>query len=88
LDEVQRERLQALLTSERYQEVRPFMITTYERGKIDGRRETALLLLEAKFGPLSPEVKQRVDGLSPEQLCQVLLDLVKAQSLKELHLEA
>ena len=64
------------------------MITTYERGKIEGRRETALLQLEAKFGPLSPEVKQRVEQLSPEQLVQVLLDLVKAQSLKELHLEA
>ena len=72
------------------------MITTYERGKIEGRmegrvegqRETALLLLEAKFGPLAPEVKQQVEALPSEQLRQVLLDLVKAQSLKELHLEA
>src|SRR5262249_58174955 len=60
LDEAERQRLQALLTSEQYQEVRPFMITTFERGKIEGRlegriegrleerRETALLLLEAK----------------------------------------
>jgi hypothetical protein len=87
LEEAQRQRLQALLTTEQYQEVRPFMITTYERGRIEERRETALLLLEAKFGPLAPEVKQRVEALSAEQLRQVLLDLVKAQSLKELHLE-
>jgi predicted transposase YdaD len=95
LDEAQRQRLEALLTSEKYQEVRPFMITTYERGKIEGRiegrvegrRETALLQLEAKFGPLSPEVKQRVEALTSEQLGQVLLNIVKAQSLKELHLE-
>jgi hypothetical protein len=87
LDEAQRQRLEALLTSERYQEVRPFMMTTYERGRIEERRETALLLLEVKFGPLSPELKQRVVGLSPEQLRQVMLDVVKAQSLKELHLE-
>jgi hypothetical protein len=91
LDEVQRQQLQALLTAEQYQEVRPFMITTYERGKIEGRiegrRETALLLLEAKFSPLSPEVKQRVEALSSEQLSQVLLDLVKTHSLKDLHLE-
>jgi Domain of unknown function (DUF4351) len=68
-------------------EVRPIMITTYERGKIAERRETALLQLEARFGPLSPAVRQRVEGLSPEELRQLTLDLVKAQSLKELRLE-
>jgi hypothetical protein len=31
LDEAQRQRLQALLTTEQYQHVRPLMITTYER---------------------------------------------------------
>ena len=71
------------------------MITTFERGKIEGRlegrlegrRETALAQLEAKFGTLAPEVKQRVETLSLENLDQLLLGLVKAQSLKELHLE-
>jgi hypothetical protein len=63
------------------------MITTYERGRIEGRRESALVLLEARFGPLSPEVKQRVAALSPEQLWQLLLDFLRCQSLKELHLE-
>jgi hypothetical protein len=87
LDEAQRQQLQVLLTNKQYQEVGPFIITTYERGRIEGRRETALLQLEAKFGPLSPEVTQRVEALSSEQLRQVLLDLVKAQSLKELNLE-
>jgi hypothetical protein len=42
--------------------------------------------LEAKFGPLSPEVKQRVEALSPEQLHQLVLDLMKSQSLTDLHL--
>ncbi len=41
LDEAQR--LQALLTTEQYQEVRPIMITTYERGIIEGRQQMALL---------------------------------------------
>jgi hypothetical protein len=86
LDDAQRQRLQTLLATEQYQEARPLMITTYERGKIEGRRETALLLLEAKYGPLSPDVKQRVEALSPEQLHQLLLDLMKSQSLKDLHL--
>ena len=91
LDEAQRQRLQAMLTTEQYQEVRPFMITTYDRGKIEGqlleRRETALLLLEAKFGPLSPEVKQRVEALTSEQLRQLILDRDKVESLKELGLQ-
>jgi hypothetical protein len=63
------------------------MMTTYERGKLEGHRETMLLPLETKFGPLSATVKERVEALSPEQLRQLQLDFVKAQSLKELHLE-
>lgn len=87
LDETQRQRLEALLTTEQYQEVRPLMITTYERGKIAERLEMALVLLERKFGPLSPEVKRRVEALSPEQLLQVILERDQAQSLKELGLQ-
>jgi hypothetical protein len=79
--------LEALLATEPYQEARPLMNTTYERGRIAERRETALLLLEAKFAPLAPAIRQRVEALSPEELRQLTLDLVKAQSLKELHLE-
>jgi uncharacterized protein DUF4351 len=63
------------------------MITTYERGKIAGERESALRQLEAKFGSLSAEVKQRVEALPPDELRQLQLDLLKAQSLKELRLE-
>ncbi len=87
LDTGQKERLQALLTTEQYAEVKPIMITTYERGKIAGLRETALLQLEARFGPLSPAIRQRVEALSPEELRQLTLDILKAQSLKELRLE-
>ncbi len=63
------------------------MITTYERGKIAERRESVLLQLEAKFGPLAPVVKQRVEALAPEELRQLQLDLLKVHSLKELRLE-
>ena len=87
LDEVQRQQLQALLTTEQYRQVRPLMITTYERGKIEGLREVALLQLEEKFRPLTDEVKQRVAALTVEQLRQLLLDLVKPLSLKDLHLQ-
>jgi hypothetical protein len=63
------------------------MITTYERGKIAERRESLLLQLETKFGPLSPPVKLRLEALSPEELRRIQLEIFKAQSLKELRLE-
>jgi flagellar biosynthesis/type III secretory pathway protein FliH len=79
------------------------MITTYERGKADGkvegkaegklegkveeRCEITLLLLEKRFGSLSQEVQQRVAVLTPEQLRQLIIDLMKAESLKALRLE-
>jgi hypothetical protein len=87
LDDEAKERLQALLTTEQHAEVKPAMMTTYERGKLAGQLETALLQLEARFGPLSAAVRQRVEALSPEQLRQLTLDFVKAQPLKELRLE-
>ena len=59
------------------------MITTYERGRIVERRETVVRLLEAKFGPLSPAVRQRVEALSPKQLRQLTLDFAK-EALKDL----
>jgi hypothetical protein len=63
------------------------MMTTYERGKLEGHRESLLLLLEKKFGPLSSEVKQRVQALLPDQVRQLQLDVLTAQSLKDLQLE-
>jgi hypothetical protein len=87
LDPDQKARLQELLATEQYQEVKPIMQTTFERGVLQGERRTVLRQLEAKFGPLSAEVKQRVEALSPEEFAQLPLDLLKAKSLKELRLE-
>ncbi len=87
LDEAQKQALQALLNSEAFKEAKPLMMTTFERGHIEGERKMALLLLEEKFGPLPPTVKERVAALSPEQLHQLMRDFVKAQTLKELNLE-
>jgi hypothetical protein len=86
MDEAATQQLQALLTTEPYQDVRPIMITTYERGMIAGERRAALLQLEVKFGAVSPEVKQRVEALTAHQVQQLLADLLKAESLKELGL--
>jgi flagellar biosynthesis/type III secretory pathway protein FliH len=106
LAEAQKERLQALLHTEAYQEVQPLMKTTYERGLEQGiqrgleqgiqrgieqgieqgERRSALRQMEAKFGPLTPEVKQQVEALSPEALAQLQLDLLTAHTLEELRL--
>ena len=86
--------MQALLHTEAYQEVGPLMKTTYERGMsgiergiVQGERRSALRLMEAKFGPLSPEVKQQVEALSQDALAQLQLDLLKAQTLADIHLD-
>jgi hypothetical protein len=63
------------------------VITTYERGILQGQREVALRLLELKFGLLSADVRQRVEGLSLEQLDQLFLNFVESQSLNDLCLE-
>ena len=94
LDDGQKERLQALLQTDPYQEVESLMKTTYERGIEQGiergieqgERRLTLRPMEAKFGPLSPKVKQQVEALSPEALTQLQLDLLKAQALGELRL--
>jgi hypothetical protein len=91
LDEDQKERVRTLLHTEAYDEVEPLMKTTYERGIEDGieqgERRSALRFMEAKFGLLSPEVKQRVEALSPQALARLQLNLLKGQALEELHLD-
>ncbi len=86
LDESQKERVQALLHAETYREVEPLMKTTYERGIEQGERRSALRLMEARFGPLSAEVKRQVEALSPEALARLQIDILKAQALEELRL--
>ena len=67
------------------------MITTYERAyervKLAGQVELALLQLEAKFGPLSVEVKQRIEALSPEEFRRTMIAFATAGSLKDLGLQ-
>ncbi|MGO9918507.1 MAG: DUF4351 domain-containing protein [Isosphaeraceae bacterium] len=90
LDDAQKDRVQALLQTEPYQEVEPLMKTTYERGIErgieQGERRSAMRQLQAKFGPLSAEVKQQVEALSPEAVAQLQLDLLQAQSLEQLRI--
>jgi hypothetical protein len=44
-------------------------------------------LIEAKFGPVPPQLKQQVEALSPEALTRLQLGLLKAQSVDDLRLD-
>ena len=79
LNDTDRARIEALLGTKPFREVEPLMITTYGRGKLDGRtegeakgrtegrtegqRETVLCFLESKFGSLPRDVADRVAAL-------------------------
>jgi hypothetical protein len=99
LDEQQIQEYEQLLQTEPYQEVRPMMTTTWEKGLAEGRtqgraeglaegrREMVSMLLENRFGPLSPAVRARLDAWPVEQLPQLALAVAGAPSLRELGLE-
>ena len=87
LDEQQQGVYKELLLTDRYKEIEPMQMTTYEKGMDKGKRSTTRLLLEHKWGPLSAAVLERLetwptDGL--DELCRAALD---GHSLRELGLE-
>jgi hypothetical protein len=57
-----------------------------EQGLLKGQRRILLLLLEKRFGPLSPEARARLESWPTERLDEVTLALVDARSLEELGL--
>ena len=58
-----------------------------EAGLIEGKRETLLRLLKAKFGPLSPETTAKVVAIpSAAELDSHLEHFVSATSLEEMGL--
>jgi hypothetical protein len=87
LDELQTQELGVLLRTERYKGTQVMAITTFEKGIQQGQRTMLQKQLEARFGPLSPNARQRFERLSPERLEALALELLTAQSLQELDLE-
>ena len=79
-----------LLVTERYAGIRPMATTWFEQGLeeglLKGQRRTLLLMLEKRFGPLSPESRARLESWPKERLDEVTLALVDARSLEELGL--
>jgi len=58
-----------------------------EKGRTEGARHSLRVLLQEKFGPLSPEILERLNGMSREALDQLFLAAIRATSLRELGLE-
>jgi hypothetical protein len=87
LDEAQQREFERLVAGEPYQGVQAMNTTWYEKGIEKGQRESLRLLLDKKFGPLSPSVLVQLDGLPAERLSALLLAVLTANSLAELGLD-
>jgi len=90
LEEAQRREFERLLASEPYQGVQAMRATWFEEGEAKGRelerRQILQELLEERFGPLDPAVRERLQSLPSERLTQLLRAVVKAKSLEDLGL--
>lgn len=79
-----------MLHTEPYKEIEPMMVTTYEKGiakgRQEGRREAARLLLQHKFGALSAATLERLAAWPAEQLDELILAIQDAPSLLALGL--
>ena len=76
------------MQTETYREAKSLIVTTFERGKIAGETQALLLQLETRFGTLSEDVRTRVEAMTPEQVRDALVGIVRGQSLQELGFDA
>ena len=102
LDEAQQREFERLLASEPYKGVQAMRVTMAEqaeargeargeakgeaRGLVRGQRKTLALQLEQQFGPLSPQVRERLESLPTERLDELTCSVLQAKSLQELGL--
>lgn len=91
LDEAQMREFQALIKTEKYAGVQAMNQTTFEKGiekgEEKGRRKMLREQLEARFGPLSATVQERLERLSLQELVVLGKAVLRAQSLRELGLD-
>jgi hypothetical protein len=86
-DEEQRREYERLVATEKYQGVQQMNTTWYEKGQEQGRRAALLEQLEEKFGPLSQEVREKVQQMTWDRLVPLTTAVLRAQSLQELGLD-
>lgn len=100
LDQEQESVFLEIVKKEPYVDLLPTMLTTFEKGELQGRakgreegrdegrdeglREAIQRLLERRFGPASPAVLQRLEGWPSENLMQLLDVVSDAPSLQAL----
>src|SRR5262249_28366139 len=56
-------------------------------GRDEGQRQLLQVQLEQRVGPLSPDIRKRLETWAGENLLQLAKSIVQAQSLRELGLE-
>ena len=87
LDEDQQREFESLIAGEPYKGVQAVNKTVFEKGMEQGTRKSLKLVLEERFGPLSPPASQRLDQWPSDQVESLFKSALKAQNLKELGLE-
>src|SRR4029077_1121378 len=99
LDPEQQREFERLVVTEPYRGVQAMNTTWYEKGLEqglekglekgleEGRRAVLRDLVEEKFGPLSPQVQERLQQLAADRLAGLTKAVLRAQSLRELGLE-
>jgi hypothetical protein len=90
LDAAQQKQFEQMLASEPYRGVLGMRTTWFEQGEAKGlergQRAILALQLEERFGPLQPQVRERLEALSTDQITDLARRLLRAKSLQELGL--
>jgi hypothetical protein len=87
LDEAQQQIFHRLLDTEPYRGITNMMTSWHRQGFEEGQRRVLGMLLEQRFGVLSPEAQQRLRSWPADRLDELILAVWRAQSLQELGLE-
>jgi hypothetical protein len=95
LEKTQRQEFERLIALPQYEGVKAMNATWYDRGlekglekgRAEGRRAALRELLEQRFGPLPPRVKDRLQRVQEKRLVQLTGAVLRAKSLKELGLD-
>jgi hypothetical protein len=90
-DDAQRQEIRFRLLSDADSGVQAMSRTLFEmlrdEGRQQGQREALLVQLEARFGSLRQDVRQRIESLPADRVKELLVAMVKGRTLQEMDLE-
>ena len=81
--EVERDRFRRYLSATLGKKAGEVVMTTAEKLRVEGRRETLLEMLEERFGVPSEETRVRVEGATLAQLKAWTRQILSASALEE-----